>query len=74
MAGRKVITTGLDVIDHLDRQLAPLDAYLVHFSRIQRGCRALQQRLFGVGQLTAVFIWTELGDCTRFSSSDNAVR
>jgi len=74
MAGRKVITTGLDVIDHLDRQLAPLDAYLVRFSRIQPGCRALQQRLFGVGQLTAVFIWTELGDCARFSSSDDAVR
>ena len=62
------------MIDHLDRQLAPLDAYIVRVSRIQRGCRALQQRLFGVGPLTAVFIWTELGDCSRFPSSDDAVR
>ena len=74
VAGRKVITTGLEVIDHLDHQLAPLDAYLVRFSRIQPGCRALKQRLFGVGHLTAVFIWTELGNCGRFSSSDDAVR
>lgn len=74
IAGHKVLTTGLDVIDHLDRQLAPLDAYLVRFSRIQPGCRALTHRLFGVGHLTAVFIWTELGNCVRFSSSDDAVR
>ena len=73
-AGRHVVTTGLEVIDHLDRQLAPLDAYLVRFSRLQPGCRALKQRLFGVGDLTAVFIWAELGNCVRFSSSDDAVR
>ncbi len=73
-AGHQVITTGLDVIDHLDRQLAPLDAYLVRFARLQPGCRALTQRLFGVGDLTAVFIWAELGNCVRFSSSDDAVR
>ena len=74
VAGRKVITTGLEVIDHLDHQLAPLDAYLVRFSRIQPGCRALKQRLFGIGHLTAVFIWTELGNCGRFPSSDDAVQ
>lgn len=73
-AGHQVITTGRDVIDHLDRQLAPLDAYLVRFARLQPGCRALTQRLFGVGDLTAVFIWAELGNCVRFSSSDDAVR
>ncbi len=73
-AGHQVITTGLDVIDHLDGQLAPLDAYLVRFARLQPGCRALTQRLFGVGDLTAVFIWAELGNCVRFSSSDDAVR
>jgi len=73
-AGHQAVTTGLEVIDHLDRQLAPLDAYLVRFSKLQPGCRALQQRLFGVGHLTAAFIWAELGDCARFSSSDDAVR
>ena len=73
-AGRQVVTTGLAVIDHLDRQRAPLDAYLVRFAKVQLGCRALKQRLFGVGDLTAVFIWAELGNCVRFSSSDDAVR
>ena len=73
-AGRQVIMTALAVIDQLDRQLAPLDAYLIRFAKIQPGCQALKQSLFGVGDLTAVFIWAELGDCMRFSSSDDAVR
>ena len=73
-AGRHVVSTGLEAIDHLDRQLVPLDAYLVRFSKLQPGCRALTHRLFGVGDLTAVFIWAELGNCVRFSSSDDAVR
>jgi transposase len=29
---------------------------------------------YGIGELTAVTILAELGDCTRFSSSRNAVR
>ncbi len=73
-AGRRVVTTGLEVMEHLDRQLMPLDAYLVRFAKLQPGCRALKQRLFGVGDITAVFIWAELGNCIRFSSSDDAVR
>jgi transposase len=73
-AGRTVIATGLDVIDYLDRRMAPLDAYLVRFSKMQPGCRALKQGLYGVGDLTAVFIWAELGNCARFSSSADAVR
>ena len=73
-AGRHVVITGLAMIDHLDRQLAPLDVYLGRFARVQTGCRILKERLFGVGDLTAVFIWAELGNCTRFSSSDDAVR
>ena len=61
-------------MEHLDRQLMPLDAYLVRFAKLQPGCRALKQCLFGVGDITAVFIWAELGNCIRFSSSDDAVR
>jgi len=73
-AGRRVATIGLEVMEQLDQQLLPLDAYLVRFAKLQPGCRALKQRLFGVGTITAVFIWAELGDCVRFSSSDDAVR
>jgi transposase len=73
-AGHQVVTTGLKMIDYLDHQLTPLDTYLVRFAKLQPGCRALKQRLFGVGDLTAVFIWAEIGNCARFSSSDDAVR
>jgi transposase len=61
------------MIDHLDRQLEPLDHRLIAFARRQPGCRALQQ-LFGVGEITAVAILAELGDCRRFQGSDDAVR
>lgn len=43
------------------------------FARRQKGCRALDA-LYGVGPITAVAIWAELGDCRRFSSSRDAVR
>src|SRR5206468_3042180 len=38
------------------------------------GCRALIERLYGVGPVSATAILAELGDCRRFSSSDDAVR
>jgi Transposase IS116/IS110/IS902 family len=40
---------------------------------IQPGCKALQ-RQYGIGKLTAVIIWAELGDTRRFSASRHAVR
>jgi transposase len=72
-AGRELVACALEVIDHLDRRLGPLDRELVAFARRQPGCRALQA-LFGVGALTSVAILAELGDCRRFQSSDDAVR
>ena len=42
--------------------------------RRQPACRALQAAHYGVGPLTAVVIWAEMGDTRRFSSSDDAVR
>ena len=72
-AGRELIECALRIIDHLDRQLEPLDRQLIVFARRQPGCRALQA-LFGVGEITSVAILAELGDCRRFQSSDDAVR
>jgi transposase len=72
-AGRELIECALRIIDHLDRQLEPLDRQLIAFARRQPGCRALQA-LFGVGEITSVAIFAELGDCRRFRSSDDAVR
>ncbi len=54
--------------------MAPLLSELARFSRRQPGCRALQQHHFGVGPLTPVAIWAEMGDCRRFANSDDAVR
>jgi len=72
-AGRQVAATGLRVIDHLEQQLDPLDRQLIAFAKRQPGCQALTA-LYGVGHLTAVAIWAELGDVRRFSNSDDAVR
>lgn len=73
-AGRVVAGTGLSVMDHLDAQLEPLDCWLGAYAKAQPGCRALHAELYGVGRLIATVIVAELGDCRRFSSSDQAVR
>jgi transposase len=46
---------------------------LTRFGRSHPGPLALQVH-YGIGSLSAVVIWAELGDCRRFSSSDQAVR
>jgi len=43
-------------------------------SRRQPGCAALRAAHFGIGAVTAVAIWAELGDVRRFTSSDDVVR
>src|SRR6266540_726434 len=57
-----------------DLQIVPLDRELRAFSARQPGCRALSERLYGVGPVTATAVLAELGDCRRFTSSDDAVR
>jgi transposase len=73
-AGRVVTATGLEVIDHLDALVGPLDGWLAAYAKAQPGCRALIDELYGVGWTVAVVIVAELGDCRRFTSSDQAVR
>ena len=70
---REQVTVGLAMIDALDVQIAPLDRELRSYARRQAGCRALMGH-YGIGELTAVTILAELGDCRRFSSSRLAVR
>jgi transposase len=67
------VTVALAIIDALEAQIAPLDKALRAYARRQVGCRALMAH-YGIGELTAVTIVAELGDCTRFSSSRHAVR
>ena len=73
-AGRELVALGLRMVDLLDAELAPLDRALRTFARAQAGCRALIARLYGVGPLVSTAILAELGDCRRFSRSDDAVR
>src|SRR6266496_3495217 len=73
-AGRELVALGLRMLDSFDLELAPLDRELRAFARHQPGCRALMERLYGVGPVSATAIVAELGDARRFSSSDDAVR
>ena len=54
--------------------LAPFDTTLRAYARKQLGCRALIDRIYGVGELTSVTILAELGDVRRFPSSRDTVR
>jgi transposase len=73
-AGRELVGLGLRMLDTFDLELAPLDRQLRAFARRQPGCRALMERLYGIGPVSATAILAELGDTRRFSSSDDAVR
>ncbi len=70
---REAVTIALEMIDALDRQMLPLEKELRSYARRQAGCKALMVH-YGIGELCAVTILSELGDCTRFSSSRQAVR
>jgi transposase len=73
-SARTQIDVAFELIDALDIQLAPLDVQLREYARKQPGCRALIDQIYGVGELCAVTILGELGDCRRFANSRDAVR
>jgi transposase len=73
-AGRELVALSLRTIDTIDRELVALDRSLRAFARRQPACRALIANLYGVGAISATAILAELGDCRRFTSSDDAVR
>src|SRR6266851_868588 len=52
-AGRELVALGLRMLDTFDLELAPLDRELRAFARRQPGCRALMERLYGVGPVSA---------------------
>jgi transposase len=73
-AGQQAVLTGLRQIDRLTGELDPLRRQLGMLSRRQPGCAALRATQFGVGAVTSVAIWAELGDVRRFGNSDDVVR
>jgi transposase len=73
-AGRQRITVGYRMIDATDAEAQPLKKELQRFGARQPACRALVDAQYGIGGLIAVAVWSELGDCRRFSRSEQAVR
>ena len=73
-AARQRIAVGYRVIDAIEAEVVPLRRQLCRFSSRQPACRALAEAHYGVGPLTAVIAWAELGDCRRFSRSMQVVR
>jgi transposase len=73
-AGRRYVDAALRRIDELTVDIDPLRTELTDFARHQPGCQALQARQYGVGWLSAVIFWAEIGDARRFSSSEQLVR
>ena len=71
---RQQITVSLAMTDALDVQLAPLSRQLRSYARRQTGCKALISQYYGIGEMCAVTILAELGDCRRFDNSRDAVR
>lgn len=72
-AARERIAVALAMVDALDAQIAPLERELRRLARRQPGCRAVMSH-FGIGELTALVIVSQLGDVTRLSRSRKAVR
>jgi transposase len=73
-AARRRIEAGYAMIDATDAEAQPLRAELGRFGTHQPACRALVETHFGIGGLTAVAVWSELGDCRRFCRSMQVVR
>ena len=64
-AAREQVAVAVAMVDALERQIARIEHELRAYARRQKGCRALMAH-YGIGELTAVTILAELGDCTRF--------
>src|SRR2546421_1251933 len=68
----QLLHTGVAMVEALEVQLDTVDTALAGY-RNWPGPAALQPE-YGIGPLLSAVIWAELGDCRRFSSSDQAVR
>jgi transposase len=73
-AARQAVETGMRQIERLSAEMLPLRTRIAIMANHQPGCKGLQANHYGIGPLTSAAIWSEMGDCRRFSSSDDAVR
>jgi transposase len=73
-ATRTAVEVGMRQVDRLTEEMHAVREQITVLSRRHPACRALRAAHYGVGPLTSVAIWAEMGDCRRFRSSDDAVR
>jgi transposase len=73
-AGRARIAAGYRMIDATQAEIVPLQRQFRRFAAHQPACRTLVDSQFGIGPVTAIVAWCELGDCQRFRRSEQAVR
>ena len=73
-AARQRIGGGYRMLDATHAEAQALREQLDRFARRQPACKALIKAHYGVGPLTAVIVWSELGDCRRFTRSRQVVR
>lgn len=73
-ATRTAVDAAMRQVDRLTEEMALIRDQIEFVSRRQPACRALQAAHYGIGALTSVAIWAEMGDTRRFHSSDDAVR
>jgi transposase len=73
-AARQRLTVGYHMLEATQAEITVLAGQFHRFAAHQPACRTLMDTYFGIGPITAVIIWSELGDCHRFSRSQQAVR
>ena len=73
-AARQRIQVGYRMIDAAHSEAQAIRDQVSRFARKQQACRTLIEQLYGFGPLAAVVVWSELGDCQRFTRSRQVVR
>jgi transposase len=73
-AGRQRIRVGYRMIDAIHAEAEAVRDQVTRFGRKQKACRTLIDHIYGFGPTAAVIVWSELGDCQRFTRSRQVVR
>ena len=73
-AAHQRVGVGYRMIEATDAEAQQLRRQIHRFGQRQPACRALAEAHYGIGPLIAVVVWSELGDCRRFSRSMQVVR
>ena len=73
-AGRQRVRVGYSMLEATDSEAQAVEVGAATLRVAQLRCRALVDANYGIGGLIAAAVWSELGDCRRFSRSDQVVR